>query len=44
VAGQIGIDQIDATVPDVVPVGMSVPLTITQGSFSTTVQVRVVSP
>jgi len=43
-AGQIGIYEIDATVPDVVPVGTSVPLTITQGSFSTTVQVRVVSP
>jgi uncharacterized protein (TIGR03437 family) len=44
VAGQIGIYQINATVPDVVPIGTSVPLTITQGSFSTTVQERVVSP
>jgi uncharacterized protein (TIGR03437 family) len=44
VAGQIGIYRIDATVPDVVPIGTSVPLTITQGSFSTTVAVRVVSP
>jgi len=44
VAGQVGIYRIDATLPDVVPIGTSVPLTITQGSFSTTVQVRVVSP
>ena len=44
VAGQVGIYQIDATLPNVVPIGTSVPLTITQGSSSTTVQVRVVSP
>ena len=44
VAGQIGIYRIDATVPDVVPIGTDVPLIITQGSFSTSVAVRVVSP
>jgi len=44
VPGQIGLDQINATLPDVVPVGISVPLTIQQGGFSTTVFVRVVSP
>jgi uncharacterized protein (TIGR03437 family) len=44
VPGQIGVYQIDATLPDVVPIGMSVPLTIQQGTFSTTVLVRVVSP
>jgi uncharacterized protein (TIGR03437 family) len=40
----VGVYQIDATVPDVVPIGTSVPLTIQQGTFSTTVQVRVVNP
>jgi uncharacterized protein (TIGR03437 family) len=44
VAGQVGVYRIDATVPNVVPVGVSVPLTIRQGGFSTTVRVRVVSP
>lgn len=44
VAGEVGVYQINATVPNRVPVGTSVPLTIQQGGFSTTVQVRVVSP
>ena len=44
VPGQVGVYQIDATLPDVVPIGTSVPLVIQQGTFSTTVQVRVVSP
>jgi uncharacterized protein (TIGR03437 family) len=44
VPGQVGVYQIDAMLPDVVPIGTSVPLVIQQGTFSTTVQVRVVSP
>jgi uncharacterized protein (TIGR03437 family) len=44
VPGQIGVYQINATLPDVVPIGTTVPLTIQQGGFSTTVFVRVVSP
>jgi len=44
VAGEVGVYQINATLPNRVPTGTSVPLTIQQGGFSTTVQVRVVSP
>lgn len=40
--GQVGVYQINADVPYYVPLGMSVPLTITQGGTSTTLQVRVV--
>jgi uncharacterized protein (TIGR03437 family) len=42
--GQVAVYQIDATLPSRVPTGTSVPLTIQQGGFSTTVPVRVVSP
>lgn len=42
--GHVGVYQINAYVPDHVPEGMSVPLTIAQGSSSTTVNVRVVKP
>lgn len=42
--GQVGVYQVNAYVPDHVPEGMSVPLTIEQGGYSTTVQVRVVKP
>ena len=44
VPGEVGVYRIDATVPNRVPVGDSVPLTIQQGGFSTTVPVSVVSP
>lgn len=40
--GQIGVYQINAVVPSYVPEGMEVPLTITQGGYSTTLPVRVV--
>jgi uncharacterized protein (TIGR03437 family) len=40
--GQIGVYQINAVVPARVPEGMEIPLTITQGSYSTTLPVRVV--
>ncbi|HXG32135.1 MAG TPA: hypothetical protein VNJ11_02130 [Bryobacteraceae bacterium] len=42
VAGEIGVYRIDATIPFWVPTGMSVPLTIAQGTYSTTLSVRVV--
>jgi uncharacterized protein (TIGR03437 family) len=43
--GSVGLDQIDAYVPPSgVPQGLSVPLTITQGSSATTLNVRVVNP
>jgi uncharacterized protein (TIGR03437 family) len=43
--GQVGVYQINARVPwKGVPDGMSVPLKITQDTFSTTVNVRVVKP
>ncbi len=43
--GQVGVYQINAKVPwKSVPEGMSVPLKIAQGSYSTTVNVRVVKP
>ncbi len=42
-AGQVGVYQINAVVPfKGVPTGMSVPLKITQGTYSTTLKVRVV--
>jgi uncharacterized protein (TIGR03437 family) len=40
--GQVGVYQINAAVPFGVPLGMSVPLTISQGGSSTTLAVRVV--
>src|SRR5262245_47483071 len=42
VPGEIGIYRIDATVPGIVPQGMDIPLTITQGGSTTTLSVRVV--
>jgi uncharacterized protein (TIGR03437 family) len=44
VPGQVGVYQINAFVPETVPDGISVPLTVTQGSYSTTLSVRVVKP
>lgn len=40
--GSVGVYQINLFIPDSVPVGLDVPLTITQGTNSTTVSVRVV--
>ena len=42
-SGQIGVYQISFTVPSSVALGLSVPLTITQGGQSQTVNVRVVN-
>jgi uncharacterized protein (TIGR03437 family) len=42
-SGQIGVYQISVTVPSSVALGLSVPLTITQGGQSQTVNVRVVN-
>lgn len=42
VPGQVGVYQINAQVPYWVPLGMEVPLKITQGGSSTTLTVRVV--
>jgi uncharacterized protein (TIGR03437 family) len=42
VPGQVGVYQIDVTVPKSTPTGISIPLTISQGSGSTTLNVRVV--
>jgi uncharacterized protein (TIGR03437 family) len=41
--GEIGVYQINVDVPGATPLGLSVPLTITQSGFSTTINVRVVS-
>ena len=40
--GEVGVYQINALVPGWAPTGMQVPLTITQGSVSTTLIVRVI--
>jgi uncharacterized protein (TIGR03437 family) len=40
--GQVGVYQINVTVPRNVPTGLSIPLNITQGSGSTSVSMRVV--
>jgi uncharacterized protein (TIGR03437 family) len=40
--GEVGVYQINVTVPRSVPAGYPVPLVITQGSFSTSIEVRVV--
>ncbi len=42
--GEVGVYQINATVPAAMPGGLQVPLTITQGGESATVVVRVVRP
>jgi uncharacterized protein (TIGR03437 family) len=42
VPGQVGVYQINAAVPSWVPLGMEVPLTISQGGYSTSLGVRVV--
>ena len=41
--GEVGVYQINATVPFNVPTGLAMPLTITQGSGATTQNVRVVN-
>ena len=41
--GSVGLYQINVVVPDYVPLGLQVPLTIAQGTFSTTFGVRVVN-
>jgi uncharacterized protein (TIGR03437 family) len=41
--GEVGVYQIHALVPRWAPIGMQVPLTITQGSESTTLTVRVIN-
>jgi uncharacterized protein (TIGR03437 family) len=40
--GEVGVYQINATVPGVVPTGMEIPLTVSQGGVSTSLNVRVV--
>jgi uncharacterized protein (TIGR03437 family) len=40
--GSVGLNQINATVPSSVPQGLSIPLVISQGGSSTTLNVRVV--
>ena len=40
--GEVGVYQINAKIPSNVPTGFSIPLTITQGSSTTSVSVRVV--
>jgi uncharacterized protein (TIGR03437 family) len=42
VPGEVGVYQINAYVPDGVPQGLSIPLVISQGAASTTLNVRVV--
>jgi uncharacterized protein (TIGR03437 family) len=42
VPGSVGLNQINVVVPKSVPVGMSIPLVISQGGSSTTFDVRVV--
>lgn len=43
VPGEVGVYQINATVPMGVPLGMSIPLTINQGGPATSVNLRVVN-
>jgi uncharacterized protein (TIGR03437 family) len=40
--GEVGVYQINALVPGWAPTGMQLPLTITQGSYTTTLTVRVI--
>jgi uncharacterized protein (TIGR03437 family) len=42
--GEVGVYQINAQVPAKVDAGPSIPLTISQGAYSTSLSVRVVSP
>jgi uncharacterized protein (TIGR03437 family) len=42
VPGSVGLYQINATVPRSVPLGLSMPLLVTQGGSSTSLDVRVV--
>ena len=42
VPGSVGLYQINATVPRSVPLGLSIPLVVTQGGGSTSLDVRVV--
>lgn len=42
VPGEVGVYQINAAVPSWAPLGMEVPLTISQGGYSTSLNVRVV--
>ena len=42
VPGSVGLNQINAGVPSGVPQGLSIPLVISQGGSSTTLNVRVV--
>jgi uncharacterized protein (TIGR03437 family) len=41
--GQVGLCQINATVPTSTPLGLSMPLTIKQGTFSQSVSLRVIN-
>ncbi|MEO8025853.1 MAG: hypothetical protein ABI823_05250, partial [Bryobacteraceae bacterium] len=41
--GQVGVYQIDVAVPANTPLGLAIPLTITQGGQTTTLSVRVVN-
>jgi len=41
--GQVGVYQINADVPNVIPTGVDIPLTITAAGSSTTLAVRVVN-
>jgi uncharacterized protein (TIGR03437 family) len=43
IPGQAGVYQVSASVPRNVPLGLGVPLTVTQGGVSSTVNVRVVN-
>jgi len=43
VPGEVGVYQINASVPFKVPEGMNIPLVINQGGSSTTLEVRVVN-
>jgi uncharacterized protein (TIGR03437 family) len=43
VPGEVGVYQINATVPSKVPEGLSIPLVVNQGGNSTTLSVRVVN-
>ena len=40
--GEVGVYQINALVPNSTPLGLSEPLTITQGGFTGTINVRVI--
>ena len=44
VPGEVGVYQINATAPDTLTQGLSIPLVITQGGAATSLNVRVVNP